>query len=145
MAGTIGNSKMKKSIMLYLFLGGLTLIAVGSFISFTPSLYLAQFIHASELNVDILSEMRGMGGTLSVFGLFILVGSFQARFTKTALSMSILIFSSFSVFRCVGIVVDGLPNNGILAALGVEMIFAVLGITVWLKSGFLTEPKTPNT
>jgi hypothetical protein len=133
MARTIGNSKMKKSIMLYLFLSGLTLIAVGSFISFTPSFYLAQFIQTSELSADILSEMRGMGGTMSVFGLFILVGSFKTKLTKTALSMSILIFSSFFVFRCVGIVVDGMPNNAILAALGLEMVFAGLGITLWLN------------
>jgi hypothetical protein len=133
MARTIGNSKMKKSIMLYLFLSGLTLIAVGSFISFTPSFYLAQFIQTSELSADILSEMRGMGGTMSVFDLFILVGSFKTKLTKTALSMSILIFSSFFVFRCVGIVVDGMPNNAILAALGLEMVFAGLGITLWLN------------
>lgn len=133
---------MNKLTKLYLFLAGLTLIAVGSFISVTPSFYLAQFIQSSELSVDILSEMRGMGGTLSVFGLFILVGSFQTRFTKTALSMAILIYSSFSIFRCVGIIVDGAPSNGILAALGIEVFFAVLGIFVWSKSRLSITPNT---
>lgn len=130
---------MHKSIMLYLFLGGLTLIVVGAFISFTPSLYLSQFVQASQINIDILSEMRGMGGSLLAIGIFIVVGSFYVKLTKTALSMSVLIFSSFFLFRCVGIVVDGVPNKGILAALGVELIFAVLGIILWLKDELSPE------
>lgn len=93
-------------------MGGLILIGVGAFISFTPTLYLSQFVQASQINIDILSEMRGMGGSLFVFG-------------------------SFALFRCIGIVIDGAPNNGILAALGVEMVFAVLGIILWLKANYL--------
>lgn len=125
---------MHKSIMLYLFLGGLVLIAVGAFISFTPTLYLSQFVQASQINIHILSEMRGMGGSLLVLGLYILIGSFRVKLTKTALSMSVLIFSSFSLFRCIGIIIDGIPNNGILVALGVELAFAILGIILWSKS-----------
>lgn len=74
-----------------------------------------------------------MEGKLSVFGLFIFVGPFQTRFTKTAPSISMLIFSSFFVLLCVSIVVDGMPNNAILAALELEMVFAGLGITLWLN------------
>lgn len=85
-----------------------------------------------------------MEDTLSVFGLFISVGPFQTRFTKTAPSISMLIFSSFFVFRCVSIVVDGMPNNDILTALRVEMVFAALGITLWLKSRLPTKAKAQN-
>ena len=131
---------MHKSIMLYLFFGGLTLIVVGAFISFTPSLYLFQFVPASQINIDILSEMRGMGGSLLVIGLFIVVGSFYVKLTKTALSMSVLIFCSFALFRCIGIAIDGVPSNGILIALGVELAFAVLGIIFWLKDELSSQP-----
>lgn len=132
---------MHKSIMLYLFLGGLILIGVGAFISFTPTLYLSQFVQAAQINIDILSEMRGMGGSLFVFGLCIVIGSFRVKLTKTALRMSILIFGSFALFRCIGIVIDGAPSNGILAALGVELAFAVLGIILWLKGGLTLDQK----
>lgn len=130
---------MNRLTSLYLFLGGLTLLAVGSFISFVPTLYLTQFVKASELNIEILSEMRGMGGTLLVFGLFIIISAFRVKLTKIAHAISILIFSSFFLFRTIGIVIDGIPNQGILAALGVELFFAVCGVILWLKNGSSSE------
>ena len=124
---------MNKAKAVYFLIAGLTLIAIGGYISFIPVNYLGQFILNQEVNLKVLSEMRGMGGSLFVFGLFIFSACFEPRLAKSALTISILIFTSFSVFRTIGIVVDGVPNQAILIALSIEVLLAILGIIIWLK------------
>lgn len=83
--------------------------------------------------------MRGLGGSLFVFGLFIFSACFQTKIAKSALTISILIFTSFSAFRTIGIVVDGVPSQGILIALSVEVLLAILGIIVFIKHKPITS------
>jgi len=130
---------MNKAKALYFLIAGLTLIAIGGYISFTPVNYLSQFNLNQEVSLEILSEMRGMGGSLFVFGLFIFSAYFEPRLAKSALTISILIFTSFSAFRTIGITVDGVPNQGILIALSIEVLLAILAIIIWFKSS--TSPK----
>lgn len=130
---------MNKAKAVYFLIAGLTLIAIGGYISFTPVNYLGQFNLNQEVNLEVLSEMRGMGGSLFLFGLFIFSACFEPRLAKSALTISILIFTSFSVFRTIGIVVDGMPNQSILVALSIEIILAILGIIAWLKHKTITE------
>ena len=130
---------MSKARAVYFLIAGLTLIAIGGYISFTPANYLGQFNLNQEVNLEVLSEMRGMGGSLFVFGLFIFSASFKPKLAKSALTISILIFTSFSIFRSIGIVVDGVPNQGILIALSIEVLLAILGITVWFKHKPVTD------
>lgn len=119
-----------KKQQFYLFVAGLTLFIIGAYIAFTPSQYLGQFNIAQEVNIEIMSELRGMGGSLFVFGLFVFSGAFIKHIEKTAMSVSALIFISFSVFRSIGIMLDGVPSQSILIALFVEGLFAVFVIAL---------------
>jgi len=108
----------------YLFLAGAVLMLVGFYIGFMPTGYLEQFISNSNLNPNILSEMRGMGGSLFIFGVFIFSGTFFYQIEKITLIISALIFVSFSVFRVVSILIDGMPSQSIFIALFIEVMFA---------------------
>ncbi len=108
----------------YLFLAGAVLMLVGFYIGFMPTEYLGQFISNSELNPNILSEMRGMGGSLFIFGVFIFGGAFFLQIERIALTISALTFVSFSLFRVVSIFLDGMPSQSIFIALFIEIIFA---------------------
>ena len=108
----------------YLFLAGAVLMLVGFYIGFMPTGYLEQFVSNTELNPNILSEMRGMGGSLFIFGMFVFSGTFLPQIEKVALTISALIFISFSLFRVVGIVLDGVPTQSIFVALFIEILFA---------------------
>jgi len=113
---------------IYLCFAGLILILVGSFIGFLPGDYLTQFFDNNEFSLDSLSEMRGMGGSLFILGLFIVAGAFIIRIENTALIISALIFGSFSIFRLLGILLDGVPSQSILIALSIELVFAVMAL-----------------
>ena len=129
---------MNKITSTYLFIAGLVLIAVGTYISFTPSIYLAQFNVNTGINQEMLSELRGMGGMIFVFGVFILSACFKKILQPVAFIITVLIFIAFSLFRSISILVDGLPNEAILAALSVELILAIVGLFIGFKSNQLT-------
>jgi len=117
-----------KKHKIYLFFAGAILILVGFYIGFLPADYLTQFFSRSELNLDGLSEMRGMGGALFILGLFVVGGACIKRIENTSLIISALIFGAFSAFRLLGILLDGIPSQSIFIALSIEVIFAVMAI-----------------
>lgn len=117
----------------YLFFAGITLGVVGAYIGLTPFEYLSQFDFQSNVSASAKSEMRGMGGTILVCGLFSFLAIFKKEMANSALIICLLVFSSFCIFRCLGIVLDGLPNQGILIALSLEAVFALFGWTLWFK------------
>ena len=122
---------------IYLFLAGTALLLVGAFIALSPDTYLNQFNVAIDgSHSDFLSEIRGLGGCLLVFALYILSSLLRERRQTTALTLSSLVFSAFVVFRLIGAFVDGIPGQGILVALTIEIFFA-LG-----AAGLATNKKT---
>jgi len=129
---------------IYLTFAGVILSLVGAYISLAPSDYLNQFGLANQSSLELFSELRGMGGNLLVFGLFVLLGAFYQKIESTAIVISALVFSSFSVFRVIGIVVDGIPGEGILFALIIEMTFAFLAIIILRQTRASHAPQLPN-
>lgn len=117
----------------YLFFAGFILLLVGFYIGLMPAEYLSQFFKNSEFNIEVLSEMRGMGGSLLVFGFFILTGAFFKQIENTTLIVAALIFASFSVFRIIGIFIDGVPAQSIFVALFIELLFALMVIPFLLN------------
>ena len=112
----------------YLVLAGAILSLVGFYIGFMPTDYLIQFVSKEVISNDILSEMRGMGGTLFIFGVFIFSGSYFKQIKGFALMTSGLIYTSFSMFRAIGFILDGMPSQNILIAFSIEVVFAIIAI-----------------
>lgn len=115
---------------IYLFLAGATLTLVGAYIGFLPSGYLEHYLSVNEFAPDFLSEIRGMGGTLFISGVFVFAGAFIKQIETVAMVISALIFVSFSVFRSAGLLLDGLPGQSVFIALFVEVLFAALVIAL---------------
>lgn len=122
---------------LYLFIAGLILVLVGSYIGFLPGDYLTQLFGDKEFSFDSLSEMRGMGGSLFVIGLFVFSAAFIKRIESPALVISAFIYGSFSVFRLLGFVFDGLPSQSIIIAFSIELLMALL-----VSAIILSKPNT---
>lgn len=117
---------------IYLFFAGAILISIGSYIGFLPFDYLTQFFNKSELSLDSLSEIRGMGGSLFTAGIFLLSGALVKRIENTALILSALIYGSFSAFRMLGIILDGVPSQSIIIALTIEVVFTAIAFAMLL-------------
>lgn len=115
---------------IYLVVAGILLSVIGAYISFVPLAYLGQFAIVQSPPVEFLSELRGMGGSLLVLGLFVLFGGFNDKFQSTAMLVSVLIFTAFSIFRVIGVFSDGMPSEGIVIALIIEIGFALLALAL---------------
>jgi hypothetical protein len=122
-----------KKNKIYLFCAGTILGLVGFYIGFSPADYLTQLFGKIEFNSDSLSELRGMGGSLFILGLFVLGGAFINRIEDASLIISVLIFGGFSAFRFLSILLDGIPSQSILIALTIEVVFAVIAIPLLLS------------
>ncbi len=114
----------------YFVLSGTILVLVGSYIALIPTTYLANFGLAATQPFDILNELRGMGGTLLVFGLFICVSIFNKNMRPQAALMATLIFASFSFFRLMGMLIDGQPNSGIMLAWSIEIVLLIGSLVI---------------
>ena len=124
---------------LYLFIAGLILVLVGFYIGILPGDYLIQLFGDNEFSLDSLSEMRGMGGSLLVIGLFVFSAAFIKRIESPALVISVLIYGSFSVFRLLGMLIDGQPSSSILFAFSIELLMALLVSAIILSKTSTTS------
>ena len=128
----------------YLFFAGALLVSVGLYISTNPLNYVVSLgadgtsTLVSSIRVDIplqvnlLSELRGMGGCLTMIGLFASLGAMVSKWQSNALMISTLVFSSFVIFRSLGMIVDGMPDGIVIFAYGIETLFASSGIALML-------------
>lgn len=125
---------------MYLLISGLIIILVGGFISLTPNDYLASmnvqsgmdlngsFNKNVEPSVSLLSDLRGMGGMMFVIGLYVFMSTFRKELTKPAVIMSVIVYTSFVVFRSLSFMLDGMPQIEITVAFSIELIMACLGL-----------------
>ena len=128
----------------YLAISGFTLLLVGAYIGFTPDDYLRKF-EITRYQQDLTSELRGMGGNLFIFGLFILASLQKHHLRQSALQICVLLFSAFAAFRLIDIALEGLPSSAILMALGIEALLAILGGILLLTPHTKKEPQKKAT
>lgn len=124
----------------YLFIAGLTMLLVGSFIALAPNAYLmsmgAQPDEAFSNGVTqgniaptgLISDLRGMGGMLLFIGAYVFISTFKIAWQQTALLISTLVYCAFVVFRTTGFIIEGFPSIGILTAYFVELVIALIGV-----------------
>ena len=112
----------------YLTLTGLILLIIGGFIAANPTAYLLQFSSKLSLPVSFFSELRAFGTGLLGVGLIAIVSLFIPKIRFIALAASAIVFSSFFLGRVVSMLTDGMPNQGIIIAAGIELVFSIIGL-----------------
>lgn len=119
----------------YLFFGGLIIALVGLYMAVSTNAYMATITEAeAQVSIDLLSDIRGMGGLLLTLGAYTLIAAFRKNWRSPALLLSITVYMSFVVFRTLGFVVDGLPEMKIFLAYSIELIMALWGYLVLKKA-----------
>lgn len=127
----------------FLFVSGLVMIAVGFYIGLLPNSYFAainmktvSMENISELNTtispNVLSDLRGMGGMLLIFGVIVFLSTFFRSWQHTSMIVATTVYVSFVLFRLLGFIIDGLPAFQIMLAFYTEMALAVAGIIIIL-------------
>ena len=116
-------SKLQSTV---LAIAGFTAVIIGSYIALDPHGFYSSYGIDLEGKVDLLSELRAPGTNLAVLGCVMLAGLFKPHLRSLAIMLSLSVFFAFSSGRLLGIALDGLPSEGIQAALAIELVIAGL-------------------
>ncbi len=121
---------MKSGILKgYLLLAGTVMMVVGSYMAITTAAYLATMTTPDvPASINLLSDLRGMGGVLLILGGYVLMSTFRITWQNSALVISITVYASFVIFRSLGFVLDGFPDTAIMTAYMIEAILAIVGV-----------------
>lgn len=124
----------------YLSIAGLVMMMVGIYIAINTADYMAAMttLNAENLepSINMLSDLRGMGGMLFVLGTYVSISVFQQEWQKPALMIGTLVYAAFVLFRSLGFIVDGLPEMTIMLAYLIEMVLAALGVLLLRAKAF---------
>lgn len=115
----------------YLFIASLVMMLVGVYIAITTNDYMAAMTPSGSLpSVNMLSDLRGMGGLLLVLGAYVFVSVFRKVWWQSALIITTVIYLTFLVFRSLSFILDGVPEAMILTAYAIEAVLAGLGVVL---------------
>ena len=121
--------------LMFLFLSGLLLLAIGSAILLAPHAF-----HGSNGIVlgddpSLLSEVRAPGGLLAASAALILLGTIRRSLRSLAMILTVLVYGSFGLARLLGLALDGMPSSGLVASTAIELIVAAIGLVILSRSG----------
>ncbi|WP_108835271.1 DUF4345 domain-containing protein [Tateyamaria sp. Alg231-49] len=115
---------------LVLGISGLAAITVGLAITLDPQAFYASYGIVLTPQPNLMSELRAPAANLAVLGLIILSGALYKRITHSAALLGTAVFLAFAMGRVVSLALDGRPSDSILAALGIEVVLALLCLWV---------------
>jgi len=122
------NNLIMKS---YFFGAGLVMMLVGFTIGITTSEYSAVMTSATTTaSIDMLSDLKGMGGMLLMLGSYVFISTFRRAWQHPALVIATAVYASFMLFRTLGFITDGLPGTMILVAYTIETVLAIMGAMI---------------
>lgn len=124
------NMKISSATRVYLAISGLIGIAIGGALLLVPVELQASAGVILGDNINLLSDTRAAGGTIFAAGCVIALGIIVPKMAHTSLVISSLIYVSYGVSRGLGIIIDGMPDNALVAAAGVEATLGMMGLVL---------------
>jgi len=119
---------MRTTLFRRLTLGvaGLMALGIGLAITFTPQGFYAGYGIEIGNDPTMLSELRAPGANLAVLGALIFAGVFRSDLMRLSAALGTVVFLAFAFGRLIGIVLDGMPAEGIVTALAIELVAGAL-------------------
>ena len=107
-------------------IAGASALGIGAAITLTPHAFYASYGITLPPDPSLLSELRAPGAGLAVLGGIMLAGIVKPSLRAMAVVSALVVFLGFPAGRLVGLVLDGVPSTGILAAMIFELAVAAL-------------------
>ena len=105
-------------------ISGITSLGIGAFILIAPQAFYSSYDIMLGSEPSLLSEVRASGAGLAALGVIMLTGIFWQVLSQVALIAALTVFLAFPAGRVVGMLADGMPSNGIIGALILELAIA---------------------
>lgn len=126
------NSKGLKATLLF---SGLIAATIGGAILIAPVAFHATSGIDLTGNIDLLSEIRAPGGSLLAGGILVMSGAFVDRLRLTALIVSVILYLSYGLSRLVGMVLDGMPGDVLVAVTFLEISIGLVCLNALSRYG----------
>ncbi len=124
---------------LTLGIAGLAALGIGLAITAAPGLFYATYGIALGNDPNLLSELRAPGANLAVLGLVILAGAFRQSMQRLAAFLGATVFLAYAFGRIVGMVLDGMPSDGLVQATVIELVIGGLCVALlWRGRSHIT-------
>lgn len=114
-----------------LSISGITALGIGGYILAAPHAFYSSYGITLGNDASLLSELRAPAAGLAAFGIVMLAGLVRQASAGTSIVAALIVFLAFPAGRLFGIVADGMPSNGILGALILELGIAALCLTAF--------------
>ncbi|WP_421857073.1 DUF4345 domain-containing protein [Oceanicaulis sp.] len=120
--------KTQRNVRALLGLNGVVLTGIGVMLVSDPHAMFA--LNGVTLSPDpnLLSELRAPGGALALGGGFVLASAALGVWMRAASGFSALLLLGWALGRLVSIAMDGMPDTGLLAAFGIELILGFASV-----------------
>ncbi len=126
------ESRVFKMILIVL---ALTLVIFGGWRLLDPiGFYDFSGLELSD-DAGLLSEVRGAGGIIMVFGLVVGMGAVRHAWSRTSVMLAAVAFLSLGLARLLGVVLDGSPGADVVQGMAVELVFGGLALFAFFKYG----------
>ena len=109
-----------------LFISSIIAMGIGASILFIPEQFHAGYGIVLGGDVNLLSEVRAPGGTLLVCGALMMAGVVARSFTTTSLVIAAAVYLGYGFSRAVATGLDGMPAQGIVTAMAIELVIGLL-------------------
>ena len=86
-------------------------------------------------NTNLTNELKAPAGVLFIAGLIMLAGLFRERWTAISLTTAAAIYLPYGLSRVLSMVVDGVPNDGLVAAAIFEIVVGAVCLAALVPSG----------
>mgnify|MGYP002623805945 CR=1 FL=1 len=107
-------------------ISGVTAFGIGTFILAAPHSFYESYGISLGSDPNLLSELRAPGAGLAAFGIVMLAGLVRQASSYASMVAALTVFLAFPAGRIVGLIADGMPSPGIIAALVLELAIAML-------------------
>lgn len=113
-------------------LAGLCLAAVGGAILFTPHAFHAMNGIALSADPSAMSEVRAPGAALLAIGAAVVAGGLHRAWLRASAALGAAVYLAYAAARALSIALDGVPHEGLLQALAIEVVLGAACLVVAL-------------
>ena len=122
-------------------LSGIIALAIGLMITVLPQTFYASYGIGLAPDPNLLSELRAPGAGLATLGTLMLAALVRPALGPIAVTAAFVVYLAFPAGRLISLFVDGTPSNGILGALGLEILIACALLLAFGRSASQTSSR----
>ncbi len=109
-----------------LAVSGTVAVGIASTILFAPEAFYGSYGIDIAGNATLVNELKAPAGMLLIAGLVMFAGMFRQQHMPVSLVTATVVYLSYGLSRILSIVLDGMPDSGMVSAASIEILIGVV-------------------